>query len=519
MRIVTGNQMAHMDRETIDNIGIPGVVLMENAGIGVVEQILAEYGPLQGKRIGICCGGGNNGGDGFVIARHFKNRGINTDVFLFSDPGRIKGDARINLDILYKMGHKPVEIKKGEIATFFELIKKNDLLIDALFGTGFQPPVRGFFGEVIDTLNKLNKPIVAVDIPSGLSADSFNIYEPSICADITVTFAFPKVSHILPPALQRVGKLRVVDIGIPAVVSHKSNIGLELLDPSKISHLFQTRNPYTHKGTYGHCLIIAGSRGKSGAAYLAAQGALRVGAGLVTLAHPDGLSDILSTKLSEAMTLPLPQTEDLTLSVSSWPLIEKSLSTFSAVGLGPGLSTHPETKELVKLITKNNKLPLVIDADGLNCLTDNVEIISESEAIPVLTPHPGEMARLLGINTSDLMPRRLEIVHDICKKHKFFVALKGYRTLIANPEGKIKVNPTGNPGMASGGMGDVLTGMITGLLAQKFSRQDALISAVFLHGLAGDLAAASKGEHSLLATDLLAFIPEAINRLINKCKI
>ncbi|MGA1824450.1 MAG: NAD(P)H-hydrate dehydratase [bacterium] len=512
MHIVTGNQMALMDKETIENIGIPGVVLMENAGVGVVEHMHAEYGGLQGKRIGICCGGGNNGGDGFVIARHLQNQGVVTDLFLFADTTRIKGDAKINLDILYKMGQKPLMVKE-DLSSFLHAIQKDHIIIDALFGTGFKPPIRGFLGKVIETLNNCNKPIVAVDIPSGLSADSPDIFEPSICADMTVTFAFPKIAHSIPPAMQRVGKVRIVDISIPQVVYQKSDAHLELVEASHIAHLFKKRNPFTHKGTYGHCLIIAGSQGKTGAAYLAAQGALRVGAGLVTLAHPHGLTNILSAKLSEAMTLPLPQTDEMTLSVRSWPLIEKVLPAISAVGIGPGISTHAETRELVATIVKNMNKPLVIDADGLNCLVNQLDIISGSEAVPILTPHPGEMARLLGISVSELMGQRLELLNTISKKYKLFITLKGYRTLIANPDGAIMVNPTGNPGMASGGMGDVLTGMITGFLAQGFSRQNAVLSAVFLHGLAGDLAVAAKGESSLLATDVLAFIPEAIRQL------
>jgi len=412
------------------------------------------------------------------------------------------------------MGHTPYIVRE-DLSSLLERIKEDHIIVDALVGTGFQPPVRGFLGQIIEALNSLNKPIISVDIPSGLSADSPAVFEPSVCADMTVTFALPKISHILPPAMQRVGKVRIVDISIPHIVSQKSSDSLELVEATRISQLFKDRDPFTHKGTYGHCLIIAGSKGKSGAAYLAAQGALRTGAGLVTVAHPESLSYILAAKLSEAMTLPLPETEEGTLSEYAWPLIEKIIPSISAVGLGPGISTHSRTKELVTEILKTLHKPMVIDADGLNCLVNQLDVFSGAKAVPILTPHPGEMARLLGIGVSELMHERLEILNNFSKKYKIFVALKGYRTLIATPDGKIMVNPTGNPGMASGGMGDVLTGMITGFLSQGLSPQDAILSGVFLHGLAGDLAAQVKGEPSLLATDLIAFIPEAMRQLKN----
>ncbi|MGA1842672.1 MAG: NAD(P)H-hydrate dehydratase [bacterium] len=511
MKVVNSEQMRSLDQKAIKGLGIPGVILMENAGRGVVENMFSFWDSLGSKKIGICCGAGNNGGDGFVVARHLINRGFKPEVFLFADIKKVCGDAKVNLDILINMGGRIYVITDQDILTSYsEILKGCDIFVDAIFGTGLRPPVKGFLADVIQFINGLNKKVIAVDIPSGLSSDSPKLDGPYIKADITVTFALPKVSHLLPPAMDYVGELRLVDIGIPRFIVDEAEYEMITLDRAFLAPLMHKRSPDTHKGDYGHCLIIAGSEGKTGAAYMTAQAALRMGAGLVTLALPKSLNDLMEVKLTEAMTLPLQETAERTISINAWPKIEEFLSRVDAVAIGPGLSQHPETGEFVRKIIKEADLPLVVDADAINLIAGELYLINESGHCPVLTPHPGEMARLTDCSVHDVLEGRPEIVKKEAVRGKCYLVLKGYQTIMANPEGDLFLNSTGNPGMASGGMGDVLTGMVAGFLAQGYPRQEAMLLAVYLHGLAGDLAAKVKGEEGLIATDLLDIIPDAL---------
>jgi NAD(P)H-hydrate epimerase len=514
MKVVTSEQMRDLDQKAIKGLGIPGVILMENAGRGVVENMFSFWDSLDSKKIGICCGAGNNGGDGFVVARHLINRGLRPEVFLFADIKKVCGDARINLDILINMGGRVYVIPEQEMLTSYsEILKGCDILVDAIFGTGLRPPVKGFFADVIQFINALHKKVLAVDMPSGLSSDSPKLDGPYIRADITVTFALPKVSHLLPPAMDYVGELRLVDIGIPQFIVNEAEYEMIVLDRAFLAPLMRKRSPDTHKGNYGQCLIIAGSEGKTGAAYMTAQAALRIGAGLVTLALPRSLNHLMEVKLTEAMTLPLPETEERTISIEAWPKIEKFLPHVNTVAIGPGLSLHPETGELVRRIIKEVDLPLVIDADAINLLTGGLDLINESGHFPVLTPHPGEMARLIDCSVPEVLERRPGIVKKEAVRGKCYLVLKGHQTLMANPEGDLFLNSTGNPGMASGGMGDVLTGMIAGFMAQGYTREEAMLLSVYLHGLAGNLAVKVKGEEGLIATDLFDVLPNALETL------
>jgi NAD(P)H-hydrate epimerase len=313
--------------------------------------------------------------------------------------------------------------------------------------------------------------------------------------------------------MSHVGELKLVDIGIPQFLINEAEYEMIALDRPFLKPFVRKRSLDTHKGNYGHCLIIAGSEGKTGAAYLTAQAALRIGAGLVTLGLPKSLNDLMEVKLTEAMTLPLPETKERTISMDAWPEIEKFLPNIDSIAIGPGISQHPETGEFVRKLIKEANLPLIIDADGINLLVGGLDMIKDSGNCPVLTPHPGEMARLVGCSVPEVLEGRPEIVKKEAIKGKCYLVLKGYQTLMANPEGDLFINSTGNSGMASGGMGDVLTGMIAGLVAQGYSRQEAMLLAVYLHGLAGDLAVTVKGEEGLIATDLFDVLPHAIETL------
>ncbi|MBN2373288.1 NAD(P)H-hydrate dehydratase [bacterium] len=514
MKIVTGDQMRTLDQKAINGLGIPGVILMENAGSGVVKHMMEFFDCLASKKIGICCGGGNNGGDGFVAARHLMNRGLRPEVFLFVDPKKVCGDAKNNLDILFNMGGRVYEITGQEdLGVYSDLLSRCDIIVDAIFGTGLRPPVKGFLADVIVFINGLQKPVVAVDIPSGLGSDSPNILGPCIKAALTITFALPKVSHLLPPAMANVGELKVVDIGMPPFLVDEAEYEITYLDDSFLSPFVKMRMPDTHKGDYGHCLIIAGSEGKTGAAYLAAQAALRIGAGLVTLAIPESLNDIMEMKLTEAMTLPLPETQGRAVSVNAWPEIANILPRISSVAVGPGLSQDQDTAALVLKLINDVELPMVIDADALNLISGRLDLIKRAGHSPILTPHPGEMSRLIGSSVPEVLEGRPGIVRRYAIEGNCYLLLKGCRTLMANPDGDMFLNPTGNPGMASGGMGDVLTGMIAGLLSQGYPKQDAMLLGVYLHGLSGDLASQLKGEEGLIASDLFDTLPQAILKL------
>ncbi|MCL6582880.1 MAG: NAD(P)H-hydrate dehydratase [bacterium] len=514
MKVVTGQQMQALDRYTIEEIGLPGVVLMENAGRQVVAKMLEHFPNLCQCKVNVICGKGNNGGDGLVIARYLSALGVRVQIFLLAQLESLSAEAGINAAIVRNLGLAVSEILSAQdLASQREAIARADILVDAIFGTGLTPPVRGLAAEVIELLNAAGKPIVCVDLPSGLSADSSQIQGPHIIGYLTVTFALPKLAHLLPPACQAAGKLEIVDIGIPQKAIDRENIQVELIEPGPIRQWWPPRPADSHKGTYGHLLVLAGSVGKTGAAYLTSQAAARCGAGLVTLGIPESLNAIMEVKLTEVMTLPLPETADKTISARAASVIEGFLPRALALAVGPGLGVHPECLELIRWIIRSAQIPMVLDADGINVLAGQAHILKEAKQPPILTPHPKELSRLLGIELKEVLEDRLSIARRAARELNAYIVLKGFRTLIADPEGNVLINPTGNPGMATGGTGDVLTGVIGGLLAQKFSKNQALAAGVYLHGLAGDLVREQKGECGLLAQDLIDCLPVAINRL------
>jgi hydroxyethylthiazole kinase-like uncharacterized protein yjeF len=512
MKVATAEQMQELDRKTIETYRIPGIVLMENAGRGAAEAISNAFPDILKKKVAIVAGKGNNGGDGFVIGRYFLNRGISVKAFLLADPKALRGDAETAFQIFLRM--------KGEVFAVpsskdYQKVKKDlekfDLLIDSIFGTGLDAEVRGYYREVIDHLNTLQKPIVAVDIPSGLDADTGKPLGTAIRASLTVTFGLPKVGHLISPGIDYVGEVKIIDISTPRRLVEEEKIQTYLLESDDIRRrLSVPRRPDTHKGDYGHLLVIAGSVGKTGAAAMACEAALRVGAGLVTLAIPKSLNTIMEVKLTEVMTEPLPETPKQTLSLRAFNSILRLCENKKAVIIGPGIGTFKETQSLILKLIKTLNLPIVLDADGLTALATQPKILPATNRSLIVTPHPGEMARLIGSTAKEVQEDRIGISRSFSLSRHVHLVLKGHRTLIATPKGEIFINPTGNPGMASGGTGDVLTGMIGGLICQGFDILSSLQTSVYLHGLAGDEVALEKGEKSLVATDLIQKIPALI---------
>ncbi|MEW5801919.1 MAG: NAD(P)H-hydrate dehydratase [bacterium] len=514
MKVATARQMQALDRYTIEEIGLPGIVLMENAGRQVVAKMLQHFSDLPQRRVTIVCGKGNNGGDGLVVARHLSAMAADVRIFLLAEPESLSGDAKTNIRIIQKLNLALSTILTPEdLHNQQEALLDTDILVDALFGTGLTPPVRGLAAEVIELLNGAGKPIVSIDLPSGLSADLAYFSGPHIDASLTVTFALPKLAHVLPPACLSCGKLEIVDIGIPEVAVQKEKIQLDLIDAPSLQNCWPRRPLESHKGTYGHLLVLAGSLGKTGAAYLTSQSGARVGTGLVTLGIPESLNTIMEMKLTEVMTYPLPETDEKTFSASALTAIEGLLPRMSALAIGPGVGVHPEVKELVSWIIHKASIPVVLDADGINVLAAQSGILKEAKQPIVLTPHPKELSRLLGIDLQAIIGNRLEMSRRAAMELNCYVLLKGFRSLVADPEGNVFINPTGNPGMATGGTGDVLTGVIGGLLAQGVPKLQAVLAGVYLHGFSGDLVREHKGEYGLLAADLIEHLPMAIERL------
>jgi hydroxyethylthiazole kinase-like uncharacterized protein yjeF len=512
MKVVTADEMQELDRKAIEDYRIPGIVLMENAGRGAAEIILNTFRELPRQRTAILAGKGNNGGDGFVIGRHLLNRRIPVKIFLLADPKALRGDAETNYQIFLRMKGDVLSISSSlEYQRVKKELEQFDLLIDGILGTGLDAEVRGTYRDVIQHLNALQKPIVAIDIPSGLDATTGKPLGAAIRASLTITFGLPKVGHLISPGTDYVGELKVLDIGIPRTLVEGERIQTCLTEGEEIRQWLSTpRRKDSHKGDYGHLLVLAGSVGKTGAAAMACEAALRMGAGLVTLGIPKSLNAIMEVKLTEVMTEPLPETSKQTLSLKAFDPILRLCENKKAVILGPGIGTVKETQSLILHLVKTLGLPLILDADALTALATQTKMLPAANPSLILTPHPGEMARLVGATVKEVQEDRIGMSRNFSHAWNAFLVLKGYRTLIATPRKEIIINPTGNPGMATGGTGDVLTGMIGGLISQGRDIPGSLQAAVYLHGLAGDRVAREKGERSLVATDLIEQLSELL---------
>jgi NAD(P)H-hydrate epimerase len=511
MKIVTGTEMQTLDRRTIVEAQIPSAVLMERAGEEIVRHLEDYCGPARGKTITVLCGKGNNGGDGLVVARLLHRRRARIHVVLLTPITDLGRDTAVMYRRLVRITGRAAIVRFRSIDQTRALLASSDILIDALLGTGLSTAVTGAYREAIELINNAGKPVIAIDIPSGLHADTGAILGQAIRATLTVTCGLPKLGLYINAGIDQAGAIRVADIGIPPAYVDAIETRTLLLTADGAFESLPKRIPSSHKGTFGHAGIIAGSVGKTGAAALAAQAALRVGAGLVTVATPSSVNDVLEGKLLEAMTMPLPETKARTLARSGLDRILAFIQARKAVAIGPGLSTHHETVELVQSLMQHLDRPCVLDADALNALTGRALLLTKCKTPPILTPHPGEMARLeVDATTQSVNADRIGTAKRFAQERGVFVVLKGARTVIARPDGLIAICPTGNPGMATAGTGDVLTGMIVGLLAQGIPAWGAACTATYFHGLAGDLAAQQLGQQGMLAGDLIAQIPYAL---------
>jgi hydroxyethylthiazole kinase-like uncharacterized protein yjeF len=508
MKIVSAEEMRTIDRATSDRFGVPSLTLMENAGAAVADYVLAHY--ASAARVVVFCGKGNNGGDGFVAARRLHEREKKVQVILLTDPSDLRGDAAVmygELPIPALAVHSIDELRSERV----QLLLQGDLYLDAVLGTGFKPPVSGFYAEAIAFMNASLVPVIAVDIPSGADADAMERHTGTIArADAIVTFTAPRPAHVFGDLSS--GPTCVIGIGSPedAIVS---SLQLNVITPHDIAAFAGPRPAESNKGNYGHVLVVGGSLGKSGAAAMAGMAVLRAGAGLSTVATAKSALGTVAGFHPELMTEPLPETHAGTISRSARERIDELAKGKSVVAIGPGISGNPQTAEMVRALVANLRVTMVVDADGLNAFDGRTNELNGKGRTLVITPHPGEMARLAGMSIPDVQKDRLGVARKFAREHELIVVLKGHRTLVVQPDGEAWVNTTGNPGMSTGGTGDILTGMVAGMIAQN--PKDAFVAtmtAVHLHGLAGDVMSEQLGEHSLVATDLLQGLPEAFRR-------
>ena len=515
MKIVTAAQMQALDRRTITEARIPGLTLMSRAGASVVAAMERVFAPLSGKAVAVVCGKGNNGGDGFVVARLLRQKRARARVLLMSQASDLTGDARtMYRRFMREAGKSAVHVCPAHDRTR-TLLESSDLIVDALLGTGLSAPVTGPYRTTIEAINDAGRPVIAVDLPSGIHADTGVVLGTAVRAFLTITFGLPKLGLYVGAGIDHAGEVHVADIGIPPRYVDAVDSPITLLTLDSVRRLLPKRIPSAHKGTYGHVGLIAGSVGKTGAAALAAKAALRVGAGLVTVATPASVNDTLEAKLLEAMTVPMPETNARTLARSGLDRLLSFMNARSAVAVGPGLSTHPETVELIQALVVRLEKPSVLDADALNALAGCTSLLAECKIQPILTPHPGEMARLEEQATpQSINADRIGTATRFAQRCGVVLLLKGARTVVAHPGGRASICPTGNPGMATAGTGDVLTGMIVGFLAQRLSAWDAACAGAYFHGLAGDLAAAELGPAGMTAGDVIDRIPYALAQAV-----
>jgi ADP-dependent NAD(P)H-hydrate dehydratase / NAD(P)H-hydrate epimerase len=508
MKIVSAAEMRAIDRVTSERFGVPSLMLMENAGAAVADYVSSHYSAAQ--RIVVFCGKGNNGGDGFVAARLLLEKGKEVQVILLANPGDLRGDAAI---MYSKLPTPAIAVNSSEELTSdgVRVTLHADLYLDAVLGTGFKPPVTGLYADAIAVMNASKVPVIAVDIPSGADADVLGTQEGTIArADAIVTFTAPRPAHVF--GSLTAGLACVAGIGSPeeAIVS---SLQLNVIAARDVASLIGPRPAESNKGSYGHVLVVGGSLGKAGSVAMSGMSALRAGAGLSTVATPKSVLATVAGFHPELMTEPLPETDAGTISSIALDRISELAKGMTVIAIGPGISREPQTSELVRSLVGRLRLPMVVDADGLNAFEGRADELNGKGRTLVITPHPGEMARLAGLTIADVQKDRLGVARKFAREHQLIVVLKGHRTLVVQPDGEAWVNTTGNPGMATGGTGDILTGMVAGLIAQHAKDAfRAVLAAVHLHGLGGDVMRETVGEHSLVATDLLRGLPEAFRR-------
>jgi ADP-dependent NAD(P)H-hydrate dehydratase / NAD(P)H-hydrate epimerase len=515
--VFTSDEMKRCDARAIEDFGLPGIALMENASMGSVELLEQEKGAVANKRFFILCGPGNNGGDGFAIARHLINRYAEVLVFTLKPDKDHKGDAAVNLGILRKMfdaGSEDLRILHISAIDEFTDAFDNppDMIVDALLGTGLNTPVRGLMEEIIEFLPETGIPVFAVDIPSGINADNGSSMGSAVLADMTATMGGLKRGLLLSDGKVHCGDIHVIDIGTPIPVYEDKQFQTHLLEEPDIGLLLPWRSPIAHKYEVGSVFVLAGSTGLSGAAALASEATLRAGAGIVKLGIPASLNAAMESKLTEVMTLALPETSEGSFSTDALERAIEYLNASDIGVIGPGLGRNNETLEFARDLIRKSAVPLVIDADGLYALVDNLDVLPETKHTHILTPHYGEFCRLLGISRKELEMNPIELAREFAHSHKVILVLKGPTTITAVPQGSIYLNSTGNAGMATAGAGDVLTGIIAGFLAQFHDDWAAAITAVCVHGSAGDIASSKYSELSMTATNILDALPKVLKQ-------
>ncbi len=514
MRLCTAAEMMATDRQAIEERGIPGVVLMENAGRACCQYLAENLTDLFPGPVLVVAGKGNNGGDGYVIARILCEAGWQVSTVVLGSESDVSGDAAVMLQIMKNLQF-PVSFIRNENALQAEFSTcRPSVIVDALFGTGLRSAIRGLEAEAISLINRSSAVVLAVDIPSGVNASTGQILGSAVEADFTVTFDTAKIGHGSRPGSDCCGQLEIFDIGIPATGRDPLSSQVRLLDAIAAKELLPVRSGFGHKGRFGHLLVVAGSPGKSGAAALAGQSAVRSGCGLVTVAVPASIHDIIEIKLTEAMSCPLHDDRGLLVSDSLDKILEL-LSERQALAIGPGLGTSDGLEQLMCNLIAELQLPAVIDADGLNLLSRQLDCLAAGHAGQiVLTPHPGEMARLTGLSVSEIEADRYNVARNFSAEHGVIVLLKGPRTVIAAPDGRVNINGSGNDGLASGGSGDILTGLIGGLLAQGLDGFRAASLGAWLHGRCAELVSDHCGSAGMAASDLLPQLPVARQELV-----
>jgi NAD(P)H-hydrate epimerase len=509
----TVKEMKSIDNRAITRHGIPGLLLMENAGRGVARVIENRFDLSGNPKVTIVCGTGNNGGDGMVVCRHLRAAGALAKCFLLGKKQKLRGDAKTNLDILESTGFHVVEMESSLSREFTEHLQQSDLIVDAIFGTGFQGGLKGLTARVVERICSSGIPIVAVDCPSGVNSDDGKVESLCVKATVTVTMCLPKTGLFLYPGREAVGELWIADIGVPESIVGEAGVVAQVLESHEV--VLPHREPAGYKTTFGQVAVISGSVGMTGAGAMASCACLRCGAGMVTLCLPESLNIALEAKLTAVMTYPLPETSAKTLSLDALRAVEPLLRKADVIAIGPGLSTHPETEKFVCSLVQKVRLPMVVDADAINAMRGRAHLFRKRKAPTIVTPHPGEMARLIGLPASEIMKDRLGISSRCAAESGAVTVLKGAPTVIASPDGKVFINPKGNSGLATAGSGDVLTGIIAGMLCQGLEPVEAAKTGVYLHGLAGDIVADRFTEYGLVATDLLEAIPSAIQSILD----
>ncbi len=517
--LVTAGEMRQCDSFAIDGVGIPGIVLMENAGKGVYDAIVRKYGNIKNKSILVVCGKGNNGGDGFVVARYLFNNGAHVEILLIGQTTKLTGDSKVNCEIikkLIKIGRKKNNLTLKEFKNVGSLPKFNnfDIIIDAIFGTGFSGEVKGDYYLIIERINKARAFAVSIDIPSGVNADTGFIENIAVKSNLTVTMGLRKIGLTYGKSINYVNDLNVVDISLPPFHKWKNDSNVYLVEQSDIEAALPNRLKTAHKYSVGKVFVLAGSQGYTGAAAMASQSALRIGTGAVILGTPRSVYHILAKKLTEVMVNPINDTDEGSISIKSMDKIRKFIEWADVVVMGCGISLNPETYDVVWEILKSTQKPILIDADALTIISSDMQKFAKRKSTNViLTPHYGEFSRLVNLSISDIEKDPINITKSFARKYKLSLILKGAPTLTVSQNGFVIVNATGNPGMATAGSGDVLAGIVGGLWAQQMDDFSASYSGVYLHGLAGDIANKKLGERSLIATDILKNIPQAIKKI------